>query len=456
MGWMPTIKAGKGPIYLAIAEDLERAIDGGMLMSGDRLPSQRAVADLLGVDLTTVTRAYAQASARGLIESEGRRGSYVKARGQSAAADPIGQEVASGMNMPPEPEGGEVGKAMADGLATILEGDVRPIHYQPAGGTEADRMLAADFLSGMIGDTGADQIVITAGAQNALHAVCGLLLRGGGIVAAGCFTYPGFLSVARRFGCTVIPLDMDAEGIVPESLEAAAKLNRLSALYVVPTNDNPTTATMGNRRRQAIAQIARQFGIPIIEDDPYGRLPQTPLPPIAAFAPELTWHIASFSKVVSPALRVGFLRAPNVRHALDVAADVHETAIMPPPLNVALVTRWLREGSLPRLISAVRREAAARMESALDILSAASPRGAGYHLWLPLDKDVSAVDVATQAMAAGLPVVPGTRFSVSQQDVPQAIRVSLGGSRRRDHVMRDLRRLDALLAQASRRNHALV
>lgn len=456
MIWMPDIEAAGGPIYLAIVEALEEAIERGTLIPGDRLPSQRAVADQLGVDLTTVTRAYARAAARGLIESEGRRGSYVGARVIPVASDPVGQEVASGMNMPPEPAGGEIGKAMAQGFASILEGHVLPIHYQPAGGTEADRAVAAGFLSGLIADTTADQTVITAGAQNALHAVCGLLLGQGATVAAGCFTYPGFLSVARRSGCTVVPLTMDGEGILPESLQQAARTHRLGALYIVPTNDNPTTATMSVGRRKEIAEIARRFGISIIEDDPYGRLPEEPLPPIANFAPELTWHIASFSKVVSPALRVGFLRAPTIRQAMDVAADIHETAIMPPPMNVALISRWLRDGTLPKLILAVRREAAVRMEGALDILPGSSSHGSGYHLWIRLEDGVNAMDLATQAMAAGLPVAPGTRFSVEPQGTPQALRVSLGGSRNRDHVMRDIRRLDALLAQASRRNHAFV
>lgn len=451
MSWTPHPGTAAGPIYLALADAIARGIAEGKLAPGEKLPSQRDLAGRLGVDLTTVTRAYAEAARRGLIASEDRRGSFVRAATDATPpADTAEEEAASGMNMPPEPEGGLLRAAIAEGVRALLDGpEAAPLHYRPRGGSEADRAAGAAFLARLIPDTAPDQMAVAAGAQNALHAVCGLLLRPGDRLAAGEFTYPGLLAVARRIGAGVVPLAMDADGILPGALEAAARGGALKAVYLVPTNDNPTTATLPDDRRAAIADIARRHGLAIVEDDPYGHLPETPPAPVAAYAPERTWHIASLSKAVSPALRVAWLRAPSVRDALALAGDLHETAIMPPPLNLALARRWIGDGTMGRLIGAVRAEAAARQQIAREILGpAARGRSDGYHLWLALDAPLPA--------APGLPVVPGTSFAVDGHGPGLALRVSLGGGRTRERLRRDLARLDALIAGAGRRDHALV
>lgn len=458
MSWMPRLPRRSGPIYLALADALAEDVRTGALAAGDRLPSQRALAGALGIDLTTVTRAYAEAARRGLIAGEGRRGSFV--RGLTRPAFPSGgnAEAASGMNMPPEPENGTIRQAIATGLAALAADRLASLQYQPSGGGEGDREAAARYLSRYVPGTAADQVAITAGAQNGLHAVCGILLAPGARVAAGCFTYPGFLALAGRFGARVAPIAMDAEGIRPEALEREAERAPLAALYLVPTNDNPTTATMSAGRRNDVAAIARQFGISIIEDDPYGRLSERPLAPIAALAPELTWHVTSVSKLISPSLRVGFVRAPDLRGAARLAGDIHETAVMAPPLNLALVTSWLGDGTFPRLVASVRAEARARMRAAGALLAGRdfAHQADGYHLWLKLEDGLNAADLAAQAVGTGLPVAPSSIFCSGGEPPAEALRISLGGSRPRDTIERDLRRLDALIAQATRRGRAFV
>ena len=322
MAWRPDFSANGRPFYLAIADALAADIARGVVQPGERLPTQRDLAAAMGLDLTTITRAYAEAARRGLSVSEGRRGSFVRGGPVQAEEGLAGGDTASGMNMPPEPEGGALRRAMLDGIAALLDGKLAPLHYQPPGGLEAQRAAAASFLAPLLPDTGADQVAITAGSQHGLHAVLSLLVTRGDRIAAPAFTYPGFLAAARRMGADIVPLAIDADGILPEALEEAARAAVLTAVYLVPTNDNPTTATLPLGRRKEIARLALRYGFAIIEDDAYGRLPANPLPPVAAFAPKLTWHIAGVSKLISPSLRVGFVRAPGVReaHALAAAA----------------------------------------------------------------------------------------------------------------------------------------
>jgi DNA-binding transcriptional MocR family regulator len=444
MTWSPQLKPGATPLYLALADRLESDIARGALVAGEKLPTQRALAERLAIDLTTVTRAFAEAAARGLIVREGRRGSFV--RGRTGSANLAGADVASGMNMPPEPQDGALRERIQSGLAALLQERMAPLHYQPPGGAEAYRASAAALLSRSIAGTGADQMVITAGSQHALHAILALVRPAR--IATGCFTYPGLLAAARRGRAEVVGLAMDDEGILPDALERATTGAKIDIVYVVPTSDNPTAATMSAERRRAIADIARRYGIIVIEDDAYGALRETPLPPIASFAPEVSWHIVTMSKLISPALRVGFVRAPGVREAFALGAAAHEAAIMAPPLNVALVARWLDDGSFERLLASVRAEAGARMRDAAALFGeAARGQSEGYHLWLPLAEGINAGDLAAQAIAAGLPAVPSSTFAVDPAQPIQALRISLGGSASRARVARELRRLEAMLGR---------
>ena len=131
-GWLPDLTRARTPKYLAIADALGSAIERGTLNSGDRLPPQRDLAARLGVDLTTITRAYGTARQRGLIEAHGRAGSFV--RGAPPAQIEDIARVDTGMNMPPELPGDMLGRAMRDTIATLLaDGSGLRLQYQPAG-----------------------------------------------------------------------------------------------------------------------------------------------------------------------------------------------------------------------------------------------------------------------------------------------------------------------------------
>lgn len=452
MSWNPDLSGAQGPIYRAIAMRLASDVASGKLPAGAKLPPQRELARSLGVDLTTVTRAFAEAASNGLIVAEGRRGTFVRMPPPADHPDSSPIEAASGMNMPPEPEDGSLQRRIAEGVAAIMKEAAPPLHYQPAGGTEAQRAAAALFHSHLIPGTSADQCVITAGSQHALFAALSILANPGERVATGCLTYPGFLAAARRLGLDLVPLPMDSGGIDPDALEAAARSQPIKLLYVVPTNDNPTTATLPLARRKAIVGLARRHGFAIVEDDAYGRLPAQPVQPIASLAPDLTWHIATVSKLISPSLRVGLVRVPTVRDALALASAIHDTAGMPPPVNATLISRWIEDGTFLRLLASIRAEAAVRAEAAGRILEAWGPKWHpdGYHLWLPVPGDIAADAIALQAVSAGLPAVSGSAFAVDANGGEGGLRISLGGSGSRARLRRELERLDALLARAAR------
>lgn len=439
--WWDKVHDRPAPLYVAIADAIDDAVRSGRLRGGERLPPQRELAAALGVDLTTVTRAYGLARDAGLIQGSGRLGSHVRNIAEVPQPDIAAD---SGMIMPPQPAFALLPDALRTGMARLLRagGQSPLLQYQPTGGSLRDRREAANAFTARSLPTSEAEVILAAGGQNALHAILGTIFAPGDIVAAGRFTYPGLLALARRFGLRLHPLAIDREGIMPDAIEAAARAGA-RALYVVPTDDNPTTATLPLARRRAIADIARAHGLTIVEDDAYGRLPADPLPSLASFAPELTWHIASVSKIISPTLRVAHVRAPSEQAAGRLAADIHETAVMAPPLNAALVTSWLRDGSFTRLVAAVRDEGIARQRIVARMLKgidhAAHPEG--YHHWLRLPEGIDPARIAAIVRPAGLSIVPSATFAIDPAEVEPALRISIGGAIDHDRLARACERL---------------
>ncbi|WP_235037887.1 PLP-dependent aminotransferase family protein [Novosphingobium sp. 18050] len=457
--WLPDIVEADGPVYLAICAAIGRDLDSGRLNAGERLPPQRDLAEALGVDTGTVSRAYAQARRLGLIDAEGRRGSFVRARaviGDTAEVTPFD----TGMNLPPIPAGSTFASLFTATLQEVLQGPTAAnrMQYQPVGGAPEDRLAGAAWLSASGIAAGEDNVLVTSGAQTALHAVASAVLEPGDAVCTGPFVYPGWTAICRRRGIAIVPLAVDGEGIDPDAFARACAASPVRAIYLVPGNDNPTAATLGLERRRRIAEIARRHDVLIIEDDPYSRLGRSAVPSLAALAPERTWHIASLSKLISPALRIAYLRAPLLRDALRLATDTHETTVMPPPLNMAVCTQWLRSGAWARLVDEVRLECEARQAIVAASLPAGSYRAdaAGYHLWVPLGEEISAFELVGAMRSLGVSVVSSEQFRVDPACGERAVRVSIGGSLDRQRLARALGVLDAMLHHRAGRASPLV
>jgi DNA-binding transcriptional MocR family regulator len=351
------------------------------------------------------------------------------------------------MNVPPQPAFALLPEAVRIGTAALLRaGRHSPIlQYQPSAGHPLERAQAAEALSARGIPTEAEQVAITAGAQNALHGIVATTLRPGDRIACADFIYPGMIALARRQGLVLEPVAGDGDGIVPDALEAVLRRGART-VYLTATNDNPTAMTMSLGRRQAIAAAVRRLGVTLIEDDAYGLLPSAPLPPIVSLIPERSWYIIGTSKVISPILRVAHVRAPSTGAAALLARDIGETAVMAPPLNAALVTAWMRDGSFDRLIAGVRAEAVARQRLVTRCLEGLNyaTHAEGYHLWLDLGPDADPAKVVARVSPLGLSIVTGETFAVTPQGGSSCVRISVGGALDHARLERALLRVRAL------------
>jgi DNA-binding transcriptional MocR family regulator len=206
---------------------------------------------------------------------------------------------------------------------------------------------------------------------------------------------------------------------------------------------NPTTVTTSAARRQAVAEIASRYRVPIIEDDAYGLLPETPLPAITSLIPAPIiggrqpeaggFHVSTVAKCLSPGLRCAFVVAPDRSLAGRVASAIRATSLTPAPLLTGLVTRWIGDGSAALLRDAVRDEARARQSLAREMLPAESiaAHPDGLHLWLTLPARRDRLEFSAELRTQGLTLVPADAFLVDG-DAPNAVRMSLGAAESRD------------------------
>lgn len=445
--WKPRIAASTRYKHQGIADALKADIATGLVKAGASLPPQRDIARVLGVDLTTVTRALNDVRRAGLIEAHPGSGTFVKAQPTALAATQGYAGIDLSMNMPPQPA--DLSGMIANGVSALLSGGASQfLSYQETAGSQAARVAAAAWLLPRLGLAPlAEHLIIAGGAQSALFAICNLIGAGGSI-CAGMFTYPGLKSIAAALRMTLHPLERDEQGIVPESFEECCVRNSPKALYVIPSIDNPTTATMLLVRRRAIAAIANRHGVVIIEDDPYAELLDAPLPALATLAPGITWHIATLSKCVTPALRIAFVVCPSPLDSLKLAASLRASNPGPSPLLVALAAEMIRTGDLQKIARAIRAESRARQSLAARVLKdwafAADP--AGHHLWLTLPGEWHANEFAPLAVQAGLGIVPESAFGIGSSST-RSVRLTLGAAPDMARLEQGLLLLDRLLRE---------
>lgn len=438
MDWVPTLGGQPGPVYAGIVEALNADIASGRLHRGQRLPTHRALARALGVDLTTVTRAYNEARRRGLTEARVGQGTFVaESRVRAPRAAAAGVEFDLSMNLPPEPVEADLEGRVARGLAALQRdfGVSDFLSYQQAGGSEADRGVAADWLRRRVRTAEASRLVVFPGTQTALTALLLALTKPGDVVLTDRLTYPGFKAAAAALGVRLVGVPSDGEGMIPEALDEACRQYAPRAVYLIPTIHNPTTLTIGSVRREQLATAIRRHDLLLFEDDAYGSL-DPKAQPIATLIPERSYLAVSLSKCIAPGLRVSFLLVPDRAASAQLGNALRTVAQMPVPLMVALVMRWLADGSADAIIAAIAAEAAARQKLAAKALSgqtyAAHPKG--HHVWLTLPPTWTRAEFAAHVQRQGLAVVTSDSFSVDG-DPDHAIRIALGAARNRSDLV---------------------
>jgi DNA-binding transcriptional MocR family regulator len=432
-------KRGGKPVYIAIVEAMEDDIRAGRLNLTDRLPPQRELAKLLDLNYATISRAYSEAQRRGLVYSRVGQGTFIcRPRVPTAARGAAGR-VDMTMNLPPEPDDPLLEERMARGLR-VLETDIHGLlRYQEFGGSDESREAGIGWLARRGIAVSRACLLVAPGAQTALLAVLSTLAKPGDVVLCESLTYPGLRAAAAQFGIRLVGLTMDDEGICAAAFRRACMEHHPKALYCNPTLLNPTTHTISLARREALVQLARQHGVPIIEDDAYGFLPEHSPAPFAALAPELTYYVTGFAKYLGAGLRVAYMAAPDARRAARLSTTLRAMSVMASPFTVALATQWVLDGTAEAALLAVRSESRERQRLAGSILRGAQLRthAEAFHLWLSLPAQWSRTSFAAHLRTHDVHVAVSDTFCVHDTP-PDAVRLCLGGAATRSDTQRAL------------------
>jgi len=430
--WLPDIEGRSGPKYLQIVETMAEDIAAGRLAPGTRLPPHRELAYQLGVSANTTSRAYAEAVRRALLRGEVGRGTFVRSVDDPAKDDAPNSlhRVRTGpidlsRNLPypgfAEPHVRRILRdiAQGSGLPALLD-------YQ----TDADLAPHGEAGRLWLADCGVaappDEIVTTMGAQHGLFCILSSVLTSGDLLLTEDLTYMPICAMAERLGLHIAPVEMDADGVLPESFEEKCRISNPSAFYLTPTLQAPTTVTLSDARRRAIAEIAARHGVILIEDDVFGPLKPDRPARLAAHAPDHTVYVTSLSKAVAPGLRVGFVRAPQrlvpaLRHAVNLSVW------MAPPFTLEVATRLIADGTATALAARQSDRAAERQGIARAIftdIDYAADRN-GLHLWLPLPQGVRADMFRARCAEGGVHMTEARSFALRPGEAPDAVRLCL-------------------------------
>ena len=403
---------GSGPLHLQLAEQFRAAVRDGRLRAGHRLPSTRDLARELSVSRSVAQAAYDQLHAEGWIAGRTGSGTYV--------ADVVPLQPALRQRPKPVQETSEHLLSLVPGIPFIaaeadagwrrawreVSAQIPTRGYQDPAGLAALRTALAEHVGRVRGIAcGPENLLITNGTAHGLRLLLAVTRRPGDRIAIEDPGYPSAVAAARDHGLRVVDIGVDADG-----LQISALRPDLSAVYVTPSHQYPLGGRLPVARRNELIRWARQTGATLIEDDYDSefRYDVAPLPALAQLDLDRVVHLGTLSKVLSPALRLGWLVASA--DVVDQLADYRAASGDWPgwPMQAALLA-MLRDGYLDQVVRRGRRLYAERRNHTCAVLA---PHGeivgqdAGLHITLLLPDSLDDRAVAARCRTAGLVVAP--------------------------------------------------
>ena len=451
-------RAGAVPLYRQISQGLRDAILAGTLAEGTRLPTERALAQELGVNRTTIMNAYNELESEGLIEGHVGRGTLVKRSRFEVDDGYTDKETPSWLFSLAASEDTIVGpdaRLLGDLSAIHEQGDVISL----AQGTPAIDMLPADIVRRLIDEglvearqkalgycpvegmqslrrsiaarmrkrgvaVDIQNILILSGSTQGLGMIGRFLLTPGDEVVVEVPTYMGAIQTFRALGARVIGVPTDSEGIRVDLLETILSRRQPRFIYTLPTFQNPTGVVMSLERRRRLLLMARRYQIPILEDDPYGEVyfaeqaDSAPQPLKALDTHGNVLYLSTYSKILAPGLRVAWLAAPEpVIERLSLYKQVFD-------LNTNALGQWLinelmQRNLLDEHLQTIRQSYKRKLDLMVEAIYTHWPTGVrmhppqgGMHLWCRLPAGIRARTLLREAAHERVAFVVGEPFHV--------------------------------------------
>jgi 2-aminoadipate transaminase len=430
-------RSSSTPLYQQLRDQIRQRIFSGSLPAGSRLPPERTLANMLGVNRTTVVNAYRELAAEGLVEGRVGHGTVVLPpptpppegpirpmhwASVSEAEDPVVADINAIVRRPGSISfaHGEMSPELFPAemlgrlFARALSAGEAPLGYGPVAGYLPLREAIAARMGLSTGE-----ILVLGGSQLALYLVTRVLLQPGDTVVVEVPSYINTLGIFSSAGVRVVPAPVDRDGLQVDGLSEVFLRYRPKLLFTQPSFHNPTGVTMSLERRRQLLQLAARHQVGIVEDDPYAELcfSEERLPSLKAMDPGgYVLYISSFSKSVTPGLRLAWLAAPPV--VVERIAAARGTL----DFRGALLNQWvmnvfLREGLLDQHLARLRPVLLRRRDLLIQALRQHMPAGVswhvpagGYHLWCTLPRPLRARRLLSEAAREGVAFIPGDYY----------------------------------------------
>lgn len=446
--------------YEVLAADIAASIQNGTLKPGDKLPSVRKASSSRHVSPATVFEAYYLLEARGLIRAKARSGYYVAQSARALAPEPDRASQPDGEARPVV-----ISELIVGILRSATSRDVVPLgsafpspwlfplkrlgratsiaaaELDPwttvddlAPGSKALRQqIALRYLIDGV-QVGADQIIVTNGAMEALNLCLGAVCKPGDTVLVESPCFYACLQVLERLGLHAVEVATDPrEGIDLDALEAAILRHRPKAYWLMTNFQNPLGSSMGEAKKKALVELATRYGLPLVEDDVYSELyfdNRRPVPLKAFDTDGWVMHCSSFSKTLAPGYRIGW--ASPGRFLREVAHQKLTTSLatsIPSQLGIA---HYLERGSHERHLRELRLVLRKNRDQYIEAISHFFPEGTrvsrpagGYFLWVEMPGKTDSLALHRIAMDARISIAPGPMFSASV-DFRNCVRINFG------------------------------
>ena len=450
---IPLDRQSEIPLYQQIESYLRQGILSGSLAADTRLPASRQLAHDLGVNRLTVENAYSELEIDGLIYSKMGSGTYVLPvnsllplpKDSPGAPWPLWQQsiglqskrngrkssekISARADRFPEPIsfGSGIGDAhlfpaedFRKVLQTVMRRDgIAALDYGEPNGHAPLRETITHILASQGLQTRSDNVLITAGSQQALSLVSQLLLKPGDVILLESPTYSGALDLFRALHFEVVGIPVDNQGMQVEGLEKLLQQHHPKLIYTIPNFHNPTGTCLSNSRRRELIILADRYNIPILEDDFVGdlRYEGRTQPALKALDPGgRVIYVSTFSKILMPGLRVGFLVAEGpIYHALVNFKRVNDlaTSTLVQRALEAYVTVGRYQSPLRRSCQMFRKRRDVMLSAIKRYLPAKirlDPPQGGMFIWLQLPQNVSSEELLPFAWEEGVVFASGNEF----------------------------------------------
>jgi 2-aminoadipate transaminase len=440
------------PIYLQIEESIRKLIAKGTLRPGDRLPSTRQLANSLGLNRMTVDAAFSRLEADGLINSQVGRGTFVnrvialpEQRAASTSPDPEALSRMWGplfvdlrstsMFLPTASPRQNTNiicfEAAAPGpdlfpaiefrrcVDFVLKRRVNEIsRLGPSDGLPALKSYLVRWIAQNGIEASEEEVLITTGCQQSMDLLRKALIGPGDALMLENPTYPGAVAALTPFSAERLELPVQGQGSGLGVLQSLATRSRCKLIYVVPNFHNPTGRTMPLETRQQLVAISGQLRIPIVEDDVFGELRYSgpTLPSLKSLCQHMVIYLGSFSKILNPGLRLGWVVAPRpvIKQIklIKQASDLHTSLLLQAALD-----EFCRRDLLHRHLKRARRVFIKRRDAMAEALQRWFPSDArwmlpegGLSLWVSLSPECNTEDLLRLAQERGVRFLPGSAF----------------------------------------------